>query len=859
MVGQSIAHYRILEKLGQGGMGEVWKAEDTRLGRTVALKFMKGDFTKRFEREARAVSALNHPNICTLYDVGPNYLVTEFIEGQTLRSALAGGPLPQRKAIDIATQVAEGLGAAHAAGIVHRDLKPENIMVTREGRVKILDFGLARYSGAHAQSETTLTDPGTVLGTTGYMSPEQVRGELADHRSDIFSFGLILHELLTGRRVFQHTSSAETMAAILKDDPPELPATVSPGLTGIVSHCLEKQAGNRFQSAHDLAFGLRALSGWSSVSQREPAVRAPRRLTRWLLPAGGLLAGLTLGALLWLRPDTGESNLRYTPFAMETVDESSPVWSPDGKTVAYVADVNGTLQVFVRRMDSAIPAQLTRQESPCSNPTWAPDGNRIFFVSAGSLRSIGVAGGQSSVVEEKVVLAAIAPDGETVALCRLKDEHVTLWFGRLGSQEWRHYSTAPFLSEFSLASHAVFSPDGSKLAVLLATHVNTDAKEVWVIPSPSGSGAPVRLFRSLSDKEGSPDFRGAGWMPDSRRLVVGVRIPGAEYQLFLCDSGTDRVRQLTTGLDDKAFPAVSPAGDRIAFEMGQRQTDLWEVALGSSFARPVLATVRQETCPAWHPRGNEYAYVTNASGSGEIWSRSVSEGWARPLIARRQAGFPPDLSPSELSYSPDGERLAFTNWGAEHSIYVWRIGGGKPVRLDPEDSDQHDPAWSPDGNWIAYLRRKQQRELVKAPSGGGGPAIVLGEGGRGTVGVSWSPTDQWIAIYDPELRLYSPDGRLHRTLRKQRYNGGGFSRDGKTLFACRRDENRRWIIEALDVASGLGRKLPDLTVPETAELGFFSLHPDGKRFLCALSTPNRDIVLLEGFQPPRSWFTRWWK
>ena len=299
--GDKLGPYEIVAPLGAGGMGEVYRARDTRLGRDVALKILPADVAndpirrQRFELEARAVAALNHPNIVAIYDVGDGYIVSELVDGEPLRS----GKFPVRKTIEIAVQIAGGLAAAHEAGIVHRDLKPDNILLTRDGRPKILDFGLAKLQAKAAAADgatvTVRTEAGVVVGTPGYMSPEQVRGLATDHRSDVFSVGVILYELLGGRRAFHGDSSVETMTAILKQDPPELPETVPAGVRQIVAHCLEKEPGRRFQSAHDLGFAL---------SQSRP-VRSPPKRSSW--SGDGIGVGLRprLPARLWVLPRDG--------------------------------------------------------------------------------------------------------------------------------------------------------------------------------------------------------------------------------------------------------------------------------------------------------------------------------------------------------------------------------------------------------------------------------------------------------------------------------------------------------------------------------------------------------------------------
>jgi serine/threonine protein kinase len=316
--GSRLGPYEVLAPLGAGGMGEVYRARDPRLGREVAIKVLPASFSKdadrlhRFEREARAAGILTHPNITAVFDVGSQdgapYVVSELLEGEVLQAALTGGRLSTRRAVDYAIQLAHGLAAAHEKGIVHRDLKPENVFVTRDGRLKILDFGLAKLTHAKEGSPDQTnqptaslgTEPGVVLGTLGYMSPEQLRGRPADARSDIFSFGAILYEMLSGRRAFRGDSAADTMSAILRDDPPDLSLTdqnISPTLERIVRHCLEKNPEQRFQSARDLAFDLEALSGVPAPAPRVVAIRvgAPRRLLSIAAVATAIVAAYVVG------------------------------------------------------------------------------------------------------------------------------------------------------------------------------------------------------------------------------------------------------------------------------------------------------------------------------------------------------------------------------------------------------------------------------------------------------------------------------------------------------------------------------------------------------------------------------------
>jgi serine/threonine protein kinase len=316
--GMQLGPYEIVGPLGSGGMGEVYRARDTRLGRLVALKVLPADFAcdhdrrHRFEQEARAIAALNHPNVVAVYDVGEGYFVSELVDGGPIR----GLNLPLRKAIEVAAQIADGLAAAHAAGLTHRDLKPENILLTRDGRAKILDFGLAKVEPAVNRDTTlTVTRPGIVLGTVGYMSPEQVRGQGADHRSDIFSFGLVLYELLSRKRAFERDTPAETMTAIVKEDAPPLPSSVPESLCQVVARCLEKEPANRFQTAKDLAFALRTFS---SVEAKPSPAGKTRSFHQWKMTTGLLV--IALGWAIWALASKPSSERRLIHLSLNPPD-----------------------------------------------------------------------------------------------------------------------------------------------------------------------------------------------------------------------------------------------------------------------------------------------------------------------------------------------------------------------------------------------------------------------------------------------------------------------------------------------------------------------------------------------------------
>jgi len=413
--GTKLGPYEILSAVGAGGMGEVYRARDTRLGRDVALKMLPecfsgdGDRLQRFQQEARAVAALNHPNILAIFDTGQQngspYSVSELLEGETLREALNRDSLSQRKAIEYGVQLAQGLAAAHEKGIVHRDLKPENIFVTRDGRIKILDFGLAKLackaSAASADSDgitftSSHTAVGLVMGTAGYMAPEQVRGEPADPRTDIFAFGAVVYEMLSGERAFRRDTPAETMTAILKEDPPELAQTshpISPALDRIVRRCLEKSPEQRFQSARDLSFALAALSGTdSSAAARVSAT--PRKIPI-LVIALVVLTSAIASAVTWLIVSRSAPPAAHMRFSIPVTGEVSHMaLSADGSLLAFVSpDENSQVPVlFVQRIGSSEARPLPGTEG-ASYPFWSPDGAYVAFFAKGKLQKISVNGG----------------------------------------------------------------------------------------------------------------------------------------------------------------------------------------------------------------------------------------------------------------------------------------------------------------------------------------------------------------------------------------------------------------------------------------------------------------------------------
>jgi eukaryotic-like serine/threonine-protein kinase len=417
--GDCLGSYEILAPIGAGGMGEVYRARDTRLGRDVAIKILPEAFARdddrmrRFTQEARAVAALNHPNVLSIFDTGIEngvpYLVSELLEGESLRQRLDHGPIPARKAVEYGQQIADGLAAAHEKNIVHRDLKPENVYLAGGGRVKILDFGLAKLQAsdpsASADGATAtlaaVTNPGVVMGTAGYMAPEQVRGQAVDHRADIFSFGAVLYEMLSGERAFHKESSVETLNAILKEDPPELDADklrVAPGLERIVHHCLEKKPADRFQSARDLTFALSSLSD-TSTAQR-PAITTAERTSgrRWQALAAAALSAVLSAVVTYGVMRSARKTMRQD-FAIAVPGEVSQLAiSADGQWLAFVSPGDtGLPKVYVQRIGSTDVRALAGTEG-ASYPFWSPDHAFVAYFANNKMQKISVMGGEPQTI-----------------------------------------------------------------------------------------------------------------------------------------------------------------------------------------------------------------------------------------------------------------------------------------------------------------------------------------------------------------------------------------------------------------------------------------------------------------------------
>jgi eukaryotic-like serine/threonine-protein kinase len=766
--------YEIVLAIGSGGMGEVYRARDPRLKREVAIKVLPAAFSsdterlRRFEQEAQAAGALNHPNILAVYDVGTRdgmfYVVSELLEGETLRKQLQESTVPARKGLDYAMQIARGLGAAHAKGIVHRDLKPENLFVTKDGRIKILDFGLAKMittktadaEVTSAATEAIGTEPGVVMGTVGYMSPEQVRGQVADGRSDIFSLGVILYEMLSGKRAFQGESSVETMNAILKEDPPDLPATLPPALDRIIRRSIEKKPEERFQSVQDVAFALETISGSSEQrSQLQPGAAAkgvPDAVKRRWLPVR-FLAGVTAGVLLatavyrLLRHSetTEPPSVRYLTYSGH---DSSPGASPDGRTVAFTSDRDGRQRIWLKQMFTASEAPLTEGQDDFAR--FSPDGSMILFLrndgAVTSLYRSALVAPEPRKLLEGVDYADWSPDGKQITFVRQVNDRTQLSsiVGVVGADGGSPREIARVKGEALM--HPRWSPDGRTIAANSTLSQAGSVEYVFLVDANSGAIRPMAVRKSgfgissvswsgagdefvyavaesaagsLSGSSGSSAWmiaqnartgasRRIFWSPYGAgvfdivgpgRLVFDTRSPRESLRELNTGkrAGSTPDRWLTRGNSNDRQPAYAPDGDRVIFSSNRSgNLDLWELSTLTGALHRLTDDSAEDWDPAYMPDGKGIIWSSNRSGTFEIWMANADGSGARQITHD-------GLDAENPTETPDGKWILYGSANPrKQGLWKIRSDGSQPSRLFTGNVVL--PETSPDGRFVSFAK-----------------------------------------------------------------------------------------------------------------------------------------------------------
>ena len=801
-------------------MGEVYQARDMELGREVAVKVLPSSFSAdrtrlhRFQQEACAAGALNHPNVLIVHDIGAHdgspYVVSELLEGETLRRRIGGTPLGQRRAIDYALQIANGLAVAHEKGIIHRDLKPDNIFVTNDGRVKILDFGLAKLTQLDGnQSQTDVptrrvdTDPGVVMGTVGYMSPEQLKGHQVDQRSDIFSFGAILYEMLSGRRAFHGESAAETMSAILKEDPPELSdtnRTVSPALERLVTHCLEKNPESRFHSARDLAFALDALSGTSSSFDKTTPVAMPsirsgtRERFMWITAVAFLLIAL-LGLLFWnfRRAPQQARTMRFFISPAEQTSFTGSEISPDGsRMIIGVRESTGKALLWVRSLDSLTMYPLSGTEGGMY-PFWSPDSRSIAFYAEGKLKKIDVSGGPAQTLCDAGVgsggtwsangVIVFSPDTAS-SLYRISSsgglqERITTLDETRQEVSHKHPQFLPdqkhflFLAQSARAENSAIyigALDSKEIKLV----VNTRARARYM---PPGYLLFLRDRTLMAQSFDANQLTLAGEpFPLAEHVGFNAVLGNAAFSVSENGSFTYMTGSIGGGQpglysrDGKRISSVGPPGEyfnlylspdekRVAVAVSDPQTGARDVSLldiASGTPTRFTFSLSEDFLPVWSPDGTRIVFSSDREGPGNLYQKSASgAGNEELLFQSTERKWPGD-------WSRDGRFIICTNRSPTTKDDLWVLpmtGDQKPFLYLQSLNNEDHPRFSPDGRFVAYTsdERGKWEVYVQTFPASGGKWIVSVNGGAQP---RWRRDGKELFFIAPDRKMMAADVKL---------------------------------------------------------------------------------------------------
>jgi eukaryotic-like serine/threonine-protein kinase len=898
LTGRTISHYQIIEKLGEGGMGVVYKARDTHLDRFVAIKVLPpekvadAERKRRFVQEAKSASALNHPNIITIHDIasdnGLDFIAMEYVPGKALNQLIARKRLPLPEALKYAVQIADALAAAHAAGIIHRDLKPANVMVSgapkRSGLIKVLDFGLAKLTDKGDSSDRGFTESlddedtpasgqGTVVGTISYMSPEQAEGKKVDARSDIFSFGALLYEMVTGRRAFQGDSRLSTLSAVLREEPrpaSEIVEGLPRELERIIARCLRKSPERRPQTMADLKVGLQELKEESDSGSLDAAPTRRQQPSPRLVWAAALLAALTLGVgTLWFMRSPAkppEAALNPVPLTTYPGIQARPSFSPDGNQVAFAwnGEKQDNFDIYVKMIGTnGPPLRLTTDAAPDHSPAWSADGRFIAFrrdlpSGKSAVMVIPAIGGLERKVAEIFPegCPAWSPDGNWLAISDRDSETEPFALSLLSVEtgEKRRLTFPPKQSFGDLDPN--FSPDGRSLAFSRGIDAHTaDLGDLYLLALSQGlnpAGEPRQVtFGSQGAEE-------SAWTADGREIVysAGFVVPRGLWRIAVSGNAAGRAQpqRLPNVGNNANQPAISRSGHRLAYANWLHHSSIWRMAapgLEGKRLQPLnppnllISSTRDDTGPQFSPDGQKIAFESTRSGSLEVW---ICDADGSNAVQLTSFGGPDVTTPR---WSPDGGRIAFdSNAAGQWDIYVVGANGGKPQRMTTDPANDGTPSWSHDGRWIYFdSARAGAQQVWKMPANGGEAVQVTKDGG-----------------YAP---LESPDGKfLYYTkalfpttsLWKIPIEGGEAS---KVLESLSYYENVAivgsglYFVPTLNTAgdssiqflSFATNKISNLAEFKKSPVGGLTVSPDGKWILYSLEQQSgSELMLVENFR-----------
>ena len=870
--GRRLGRFELLSLLGRGGMGEVYRARDTRLGRDVALKIIapaaEGDRAAilRFEQEARSASALNHPNIVTVYDVGEDggssFIVTELLEGQTLRERLSSGRITQAEAIDIAVNAAAGLAVAHAAGITHRDVKPENIFLVGSRRqVKILDFGVARLAAEAAAPSTTAdtktalaTSVGALVGTPGYLAPEQVTGEPVDTRADIFSLGCVLYEMLSGARPFDRNTTVEMLAAIVSEPPPrELLSKLPPPLARVVDRALEKDPADRFQTMQDFAFALRNAS--EVAGSAAPPRRRTGKIWRWATGLAIAAAAFTAAVLLMQPAPAGDAfELRATVVVPAAARPISPVLSPDGSWVAYIGLSQADPDVYVQFLNGSPPVNLTRgqglvvqRRTLVGRLDLSRDGRFVIVpgpaITRGLFQLSGIwsvpapAGGPPSRLTDKYASLVVSSDGRQYAGVIANP----LQGDGIGIMAVDGSTSERVILQMTGGEHVhqlAWSPDDRYIYYVGTLTPNHPRGDIYRIPA--GGGTPEMVVRT----PGTAMFPSP--TPDGKAIVYAGNHQGEGMNIWWHPLNGSPPRRLTIGSGEYTEPSVSRDGRSLVCLASQRRDGLIRVSADATDAAPEPLALggHGDTQPSLSLDGKRVYVNSSRAGDRRIWSVGLNGEGAMPLTTGGQGDDRPVVS-------PDGTKVAFiSSRGGRRGIWMVAAAGGTP-RLVTHADVIDPPSWAPDSRRVVYAVGGMGRtELRILDIESGQSTAVPGAVGRIP---AWAPNQELIAVVRSTdgvamAHFISPAGVEAREPIPIPMVGSpltmALSPDGHRLAMLNlpgRGFAEAWV---LDVRSGQVRRVISLPAPNIIDGVAWT--PDQKSLVMGRAEFENEVLLIEG-------------